>query len=175
MRAPVVIGLFLAGAVPAQSLPPDSPGARAFVDCARKADDADRLACYDRAAAALSATAAAAIADRQREAGGRAEKAAAAAAEAEADRFGSERVRALRGGDDGDAAELTAAVAQVQRNPEGRVVLVLENGQVWRQADIYPLPAIRPGSSVTITQGALGSYRVKLAGANRTAQVVRVR
>jgi len=51
-----------------------------------------------------------------------------------------------------------ARVASVTRDPNGRVVVRLDNDEVWAQADDGPDLRIAVGDSVKIERGALGSY-----------------
>jgi len=168
----IVTALLMAAPVAAQ-------GTQPFVDCAAKLADAERLACYDKAVEAASADARR-IAETRRKAAAEAALVTAAAEKAAAeakqrDRFGREGVRAFRDDDDGEAQQVTAAVTEALRDQIGKVVLILDNGQMWRQVDGFALPGIKPGTIVTVQRGAMGSYRVKLAGSARTAQVVRMR
>ena len=54
--------------------------------------------------------------------------------------------------------ELTAHIASVSRNPAGRSVLTLDNGQVWRQSETRSSFEAHAGEEVKITPGALGSF-----------------
>ena len=51
-----------------------------------------------------------------------------------------------------------AHVASVSRKPNGRVVVRLDNDEVWEQADDGPDLGLAVGDSVKIERGALGSY-----------------
>jgi len=51
-----------------------------------------------------------------------------------------------------------AHVASVTRGSNGRVVVRLDNDEVWAQADDGPDLRIAAGDSVKIERGALGSY-----------------
>ena len=61
----------------------------------------------------------------------------------------------------------------------GAFVVELENGQTWRQADVEAGTANwnRPASSytVTVTQGAFNSYRLRTADNSRTFRVERAK
>ena len=61
----------------------------------------------------------------------------------------------------------------------GAFVVELENGQTWRQADVEAGTASwnRPASSytVTVTQGAFNSYRLRTADNSRTFRVERAK
>jgi len=51
-----------------------------------------------------------------------------------------------------------ARVASITREPNGRVVVRLDNDEVWAQGDDGPDLRIAVGDSVKIERGALGSY-----------------
>ena len=70
--------------------------------------------------------------------------------------------------------KLTAHVATVYHNAAGRQVFTLDNGQVWRQAETKPDFTAGPGTAVTISTGALGSYWVE-TGPHNWTRVERVR
>lgn len=52
---------------------------------------------------------------------------------------------------------LRQKVVAVSRAPDGKLVITLDNAQTWRQVDTERAD-IRPGDSVTIQPGALGSW-----------------
>ncbi|MFN7177322.1 MAG: hypothetical protein ACK4MX_10600 [Thermaurantiacus sp.] len=175
---PVIAALVAAAPASAQSVQP-------FVDCSAKVDDADRLACYDAAAAALSADARRIAAQREQERKVAAEAraiaeakaaadAAAAAEQAQADRFGSEGLRIGRGGDE-RVDRLTATIGELLTDRGGRAVMVLDNGQMWRQTEGLSLPPVRANEAVEIRRGAMGSYRATLTRIGRSFSVVRMR
>jgi D-lyxose ketol-isomerase len=74
----------------------------------------------------------------------------------------------------GQLTELTASVAALSAKPRGELVITLDNGQVW--AEIAPGSKIRlkPGDSVTIEAGTLGSF-ILIAPNKRSSKVSRVR
>jgi hypothetical protein len=61
-------------------------------------------------------------------------------------------------------------VLEAQHGPDGKLIVSLANGQVWRQLDTDRAD-VRPGDEVTIRPGALGSYL--LVGA-RDRRAIRV-
>lgn len=147
--------------------------------CTRISQDSERLACFDREVAALSGHAAA-----KAPAGGAAANpaAAAAATTAAADAhtggagagtaaapltpeqklgLSGEGVRTLEAKQGIKTAKvkgLTAHITSVSRNASGRLVLTLDNGQVWRQAESRSTFEAGPGDVATISPGALGSF-----------------
>lgn len=73
---------------------------------------------------------------------------------------------------------LTAAVGNVSLTPTGRLLLVLDNGQVWQQLDgdvvrFAPYGKFE-GIQVTISRGSFGSYNLQFAGQNALYKVRRV-
>jgi uncharacterized cupin superfamily protein len=115
-------------------------------------DDADRVACYDRAlgrgptAPNAQAAAAAAVA------------AAPAPRAASTDEFGlSEQARREREGVD-LADSIDGTVAAVGRNTTNRQVVTLQSGQVWVQAEATTRVRLKAGDVVTIKRAAMGSY-----------------
>lgn len=160
--------------------------------CAAETDDAARLACYDRVTRAASAegarlarereAAAAASAERRRAAdaqaaadAARAAAAATAAAEqAKRDAFGADGLadRALRPTRELDA--LDTAVMNTFLGVSKLRVVVLDNGQAWREITIGSVPPLRTGDRVRVKRGSLGSYLLVMNRLNRQAQVKRI-
>jgi hypothetical protein len=62
---------------------------------------------------------------------------------------------------------LTAQIASVSHNAEGRWVFTLDNGQVWRQTETRSFEA-SPGAAVRITSGAMGSFWIETSKHNWT-------
>jgi hypothetical protein len=62
---------------------------------------------------------------------------------------------------------LTAQIASVSHNAEGRWVLTLDNGQVWRQTETRSFEA-SPGAAVRISSGAMGSFWIETSKHNWT-------
>ena len=130
--------------------------------CAKLADDAARLSCYDAifrtpagapvspAAAATAATAAVASAP-----------APARPVDPEAE-FGltpaQQRKLQPENAPPLPPETLTAKVAAVGRKPMGELVVTLENKQVWVQIDVDNKARVKAGDTVTIKRGTLGSY-----------------
>ena len=171
--------IVLAAAVPA-AVSAQSVGNAALVACSAKVSDAERLACYDGLVRGISSEARGVAekreADRKAQAAlaaAEAEKArAAAAAQAEAakrDSFGKAQT------DEERIDELPVAINEVMRDKLGRAVFLLDNGQMWRQTEAYPLPPLREGVKATLKRGTLGSYRIKIEGNNRNITVIRMR
>lgn len=74
---------------------------------------------------------------------------------------------------------VTAGVGDVSLSPNGRLVLALDNGQVWQQLD-GDIARFTPRSraehmQVTISRGLFGSYNLQFAGQNALYKVRRVK
>lgn len=150
-------------------------------DCRSLTDPAERLACYDRLADAAGpearsgqpkpdpATASAApepapspsptgpAAPTPEELFGRD---AVAAEQLVRESAGIERLE-----------EIHRRVVAVRVSPASKLVITLDNGQVWEQID-SPMPRITAGTEVRIRSAAFGSY---LLGTENTPRGVRVR
>jgi hypothetical protein len=121
-------------------------------ECAAMDDDAARLACYDshnpphkniaRAPASTNPPAAAAPIPKSGSDFGLAEK----------------RQRTYADAPKAGPDELTAHVASVSRKLTGELLLKLDNGQSWVQAQRKSGVFIKAGERVTIARGTFGSY-----------------
>jgi len=129
-----------------------TPSVAELLACTQVADATARLSCFDQRAAALSAAG------------------AAAATPAPVKKLTPEqkigltrdKVDALETGP-GTPAEpqlknIDAAIKSVSVDANNRKVFVLDNGQVWRQSQRDPAFTVKPGDTVHISAGALGSF-----------------
>ena len=136
-------------------------GADTLADCRAITDDDARLACYDAlpgpAEPATTALAAAAP--------------AAGSAPSAVEMFGRES-ETLRRAAGAQLEEITATVVDVQSVYGGKVVVQLDNGQVWTQVDTTPID-LRSGEAVRIRRAALGSFLLSEVGRNRSVRVRR--
>jgi hypothetical protein len=191
MRALAIPAIFvvLGVAVPAQADPQQQ--LNTLLRCASIADDAQRLACFDRESAATSAEVARLAAERDARkkqeaalAAQRAEAERVAAAEraekAKVEQFGAAGVPILRKeaqdqAQAGELDELKAKVAEVFKGGQGELVLVLDNGQIWRQAEVKTMPPIRAGDPVTIKRRMISGFMLTLERTNRSFAVRRFR
>ncbi len=132
---------------------------KAVTDCRAIADDAQRLACYDKTVAAMQAAQSAGdlmtIDRSQRKAVRR-------------QTFGL-TLPSLDIFDRGEKGEgedqITAKVARVGHDQDGHWLLTLDDGAVWDQTDDFELSHDpHPGSSVLIKRGTLGSFFLKVDG-----------
>jgi hypothetical protein len=69
---------------------------------------------------------------------------------------------------------ITAKVSEVGRQPTGGLLVTLENGQVWAQAESLSKARVAAGDEVTIRKATLGSYLL-LAPNKVSMRVRRVR
>lgn len=172
----VMFGLVVVAATPqawAQDATGDPAAAAALIAelaaCRPLTDDAQRLACLDRAAAALVDAQAAnevVLVDR------------AAVRDAKRAVFGFS-LPSIRLFDDeeGDEAEqvrsLSGTLAQVRPFSRGLHLFVLDDGSQWQTTEARTNFFPRAGDPFTITAGTLGSYNARVDG-SRSVRVKRV-
>ena len=111
--------------------------------CAEIESAEERLACYDAAAGAGEAV-------------GTAD-----------DEFGSQKTKQEIEGD-----SLTSGVAGVDKDAYGKLIVSLENGQIWRQVESKRF-MVKVGQVVEIRHGTLGSYKLYVLGGNYWTRVRR--
>lgn len=149
--------------------------------CRSEADDARRLACYDRAAgaggAALEAPAAATAAAPAAAAAPVA-PAPAAAAPSEDD-FGRERQMEYeeeqkRSEASRAVGELESSITAIEKRIDGLMTFTLDNGQVWRQVRPDSRFSIKEGDAIRIQPGSLGSY-ILSGPTKKSTRVTRVK
>lgn len=164
-RAPMLLlPVLAAAATPAAARDKDEAPARPaqiqkLYDCRTLADAAQRLACFDREAAALEAAEAAreiSFADR------------ASIKKARRGLFGFTLPKIdLFGGDD-DADEIKSLETKLKSasmDRSGKYRLVMEDDAVWVQIDTTALPRQpKPGQNVLIKKATMGSYFVSVDG-----------
>ncbi len=132
-------------------------GTGSWQDCLSLSDDAGRLACYDAYAKELSS-------------GVQPEVLPTENAQDQETAFGKRE-----SADDGRIDEIHASVASLQKQTRGRWLVTLDNDQLWQQVDSRSSFRIREGDAVVIKRGAFGSFVLRLAGANRSIRVKRLR
>jgi hypothetical protein len=127
-----------------------------LIACRAIADSAQRLACYDREAAAVDK----AIASRDLVI---IDKARATAAKRSLFGFSIPNFGGLFGGGDNDVKQIESTIATVGHNPEGGWLLKLADGSVWTQVDDAELglPPSR-GEKVVVSRGSLGSFYIQV-------------
>jgi hypothetical protein len=130
-----------------------------LLDCRKLTDGAERLACYDKAAAAVaSATTSGDLVALDRE--------QRRAARRQAFGFILPSLSFLERGEKVEEANhISAIAANAGLNPLGEWVITLDDGAVWRQIEPIELGR-RPhkGSKVVITKGVLGAFFMTIDG-----------
>ncbi|WP_414900499.1 hypothetical protein ACMT1E_11945 [Sphingomonas flavalba] len=148
--------LAAAGGVQAQTgLPKGTPEIYdQLIACRALTDQAQRYTCYDTQVAALEAAVTSkqvAIVDREQ------------IREARRGLFGLTlpSIRLFGGGDkdDSDAPkEIEATISTAYRGGYGEWFIVLEDGAKWHQIDNKTIMSPKPGQTIRIRSGVLGSY-----------------
>ena len=130
--------------------------------CAAIESSGERLACYDRLAR-----------------GAQTRPAESSEAVQTPEQMFGIRGQIVRKADPQEPAErakltsISAHVTSLAKAADGSLIIVLDNGQTWRQEDSVPL-LLETGDEVTISRGALASFRLSTP-AHRTGRVIRVR
>jgi hypothetical protein len=141
--------------------------------CAAIERSGDRLSCYDTIARQLGLSES--LDDEDAAASGRSESAPAAnsAAPAAGDisSFGAELIDS---DDDSAVEEIESRIVGKFEGWRGGTLFRLENGQVWQQSGQGRFIYRADSPVVTIRRAALGSYRLRVAGLNRSITVRRI-
>lgn len=153
------LGATANAAVPAP--PPGSPLVRALADCRKITADADRLACYDKAAGALDAAEAkgdVVVVDQA--------QVAAVRKQAFGFRLPTLNVFAKAAPANGEGFDhLSVVLDGARRNADGRWVFRIKDGAVWQQTDDNSISEDpHNGSQMLIKSGVLGSFFCKVDG-----------
>ena len=165
-----------------------SDSTAALLACRDVADSSARLACFDRAAAALAQSGTATARSPATAAIPSASDAAVPAAPppthpapvlSPQQQFGlPERAIATKevaaGTRAADAPKIEANLVQIAAGADGRFVFTLDNAQVWKQLLTEGDLLAKPGDPVTISRGWLGSYWLQ-AKSGRGCKVSRIR
>lgn len=172
-----ILRIAVASVLAAAAVPALAQSQQDLLKCARIVSVNDRVACYDKVVAQLSAEAKRVVSEREVEAqklAAQEEAAAKARAESEARaKFGAEGLGTTPDGT--RIEEISATVVEGFEDRQGQVVFLLDNGQVWRQTDGPYRGPVRPGVAVTVKRGKLGNYLLIFAGQNRSVPVRRIR
>jgi len=158
-----ILGLALLAATPALSQGDEAPPKRAapvqqVYDCRTVADDAARLACFDRSVAAL------AVAEEQREVTF-ADKETVKKTRRGLFGFSLPRIGLFGGGDEEEIKEIDAVVKSASADRSGKYRIVMQDGAVWQQIDTTRLPRDpKPGQAVKIKVASMGSYFASVDG-----------
>ncbi len=132
---------------------------KSLVDCRAVTDSAARLACYDEAAAEID----------KAEAGGDivvVDRRQARAARRQAFGFNLPTLSIFdKAATREELNVIDAKVALAGHGADGRWVITMEDGAVWREiGDQEPNLDARPGKTARISRGSMGSYFVKIDG-----------
>lgn len=132
---------------------------QALADCRALRQDAARLACYDAAAARLD----------EAETKGDivvVDRAQARAARKQAFGFNLSALSIFdRGEANGEADRLVADIDSAHLSGDGKWIIRLDDGAVWRQIDSEPVDkAPQHGSKAEIRKAALGSFKMSIDG-----------
>ncbi|MEG3089162.1 hypothetical protein [Sphingomonas sp. PB4P5] len=153
--AGVTAAMLLAVAVQparADEKPPTTAAIGKMAACRAIADDAARLACFDREVGAFD------IAVRERRI------AVVDQAEIRKTRrtlFGIAlpSIKLFDNSGEPEIKELTATIKSTRQGEGGRIVFTLEDGAVWAQTDDFPVfYSVKAGQKVTLKRGALSSF-----------------
>ncbi|WP_193164707.1 hypothetical protein [Microbulbifer hainanensis] len=113
-------------------------------DCAAIKQDSERLACYDDLSGSLDKRA--------------------------KQNFGREQTQISEEAPD----SISVKIATIQSGAYGKLIITLDNGQVWRQND-----SVRvhwdSGEQVLVERGAFGSFFMKLESGGRKIRVKRIK
>lgn len=150
--------LMAGGALAADKKGERAGALKAVVDCRAVADSAERLACYDKAAAALDAAEAkgdVVVVDR-----GQMREARKAA-------FGFNFQMPsfmTQGEKEEELTRLETTIASSRLNANGKWVVKLADGATWTQIDTEKVRKLPAGAPVTIKAASLGSYMLSVKG-----------
>lgn len=186
MRPFILTAAMIAAASSGVAIAQDRDGGRTALEriyaCRATAADAQRLACYDAAAAGLDAgeTAGGAVAVTPGSGGAP----AATAGTMQAGNMQAGNMRAgdmrtapiaptIRGGmPEAEPYRVTAKVERILAQRSGRSVFYMSNGQVWTQVEAETVRNVRAGDEVTINSASFGSF---LMSSPRGGRAIRVR
>ena len=118
-----------------------------------------RLACFDREAAAMDAALAAkelVFVDKER----------ARAAKRSLFGFSIPNFGGLFGGGDEEIEQIESTIKGTGHNPDGGWIITLADGSTWSQTDDWPGLDPRPGKKVVVKRAALGAFRLSIPGEN---------
>ena len=153
-------GLVSAGAAPAARRVQTGTPAQVerLMSCRTIAAAEQRLACYDREAAAMQQ----AIANQDLF---MVDKEKARAAGRSLFGFSIPNFGGLFGNND-EISQIDGVIKSAGRNSDGGWVITLQDGSVWTQTDDWPGFDARPGAKVNVRRGVLGSFWLSIPGKN---------
>lgn len=95
------------------------------------------------------------------------------------DEFGAIDLAKQRGKKQAGQKVLTAGLIEIARNKRGKYVIILDNGQIWRQlsADTSKLlvPRNTAGLEVAIKRRSLGAHTIRIGNDKRSIRVERIK
>ena len=166
---------FLALTLPATA-PAEAPGEELRA-CRDLADDQARLACYDDAVDRRAKSEDSGPESSAENAAAPAESAATPTSISQEDLFGKTSTEVERTVEEATGSEridsLSATIAKLQKYGYNKVLITLDNGQVWKQVDTSTL-RLRAGDSISIERAALGSFMLRKPGNGRRMRVSRI-
>ncbi len=136
--------------------------------CMKVGEDTQRLACFDRQAAALVAAQSRPIAPAAKSTAVAAAPPAAPAKLTPEQKIGltRDKVDALEAvpgaAPEPEIKNFTAAIKSISVDARNRQVYELDNGQLWHQSETKPGFTAHPGDPVRISKAALGSFFMEL-------------
>ncbi len=97
----------------------------------------------------------------------------------EIEAFGEEDLQASAKTKSEEIDSLSASVVEIARTAHGKIVVVLDNGQVWRQLDSdssAPLiPKTAQGLPVRLKKAAFGSYTIRIGNSRDLIKANRIK
>jgi len=160
----LVVGSIVAVAVAARSDARSTPNTgtpqsvQQLIACRTMTDSAQRLACYDRQADALSN----AIAKKEVVV---IDKARATAAKKSLFGFSIPNFGGIFGGNEDEVKEISSTATRVSQDAYGAYVVTLADGSTWYQQDDAPL-GLGPekGDKITVRRGSFGALFLSVNG-----------
>lgn len=93
--------------------------------------------------------------------------------------FGEAMVARGEDDDDDEVKSIESTAVEIGKNLRGKIFVVLENGQIWRQiagdSSTPYIPGDGVGLPVRVKKGAFGSYTVKIGKARDVFKATRVK
>lgn len=155
-----------------------------LIECRSIADGAERLDCFDAAVAGLEASTPSDSRAAAESSDAKQTEFAAAPTLSPEERFGQEDLpktkEEIQKEEEEKPDSLTASVVDIAKNRRDKYVVILENGQVWRQLNADTASLLLPSSDdeeirVTIRRRFLGAHTLSLEGDNRSIRVERIK
>jgi hypothetical protein len=143
---------------------PRAAALQRVIDCRSIADSTQRLACYDTGVAAMEAAENKkdiVVVDREQV--HKARTSLFGFALPSLDIFDGHRADSTKDDKDADdIQEVTSTVKSARQDRDGMWVVTLEDGAIWHQTEGVVALGPRPGNTIIIKRGALGSYVMRI-------------